>query len=394
MSKETKAITFRYRLRDLPTVQHRAGLGGLAFLLKSLEEDGKFSRDAWSWSGDGLQLNLTKENLAVLFELLYQGAEVRRQMSGKPKGDFQEIEVQLEGGKTLKKYEYKDQRPAGAWLTKVGYGKPWLELWQDSIWSTLRDKPASRAIYTGSTDKLVSEFWKAFEAVEKGKSPVLELASALYIGGRSKSSEEVSFDGPPAQVFLLHFAHALAQPFKVVGLDSLGKRTYPGLVWVYPEPRELEGFVVAYRAFLGQCTETDGREDGRRVSFYQSTRVVMPQEAGLAVLEMALSTTRTNAISGAFCAQLEKQGNNVNLLGVAHIRVNTSLIRDYLTHAAPITNFALRRLVLTNLLSGVPLSQGVAKLLSLLPPEAVLPQTKDGHAFSRSAQTILESLKS
>lgn len=123
----------------------------------------------------------------------------------------------------------------------------------------------------------------------------------------------------------------------------------------------------------------------------------MPQEAGLAVLEMALSTTRTNAISGAFCAQLEKQGNNVNLLGVAHIRVNTNLIRDYLTHAAPITNVALRRLVLTNLLGGQPLSQGAAKLMSLLPPEAVLAQstsTKDGHAFSRSAHKLLESLES
>jgi CRISPR-associated protein Cmx8 len=394
MTKPTEILSLEYDLHRLPTVQHRAGLGGLVFLLRALERDGKLSSDSFTISSTHLELKLSRDLLHALFNLLYADAEVTRTMNTKPKGDYEELEITGGDGKKIKKFAYKDRRPAGRWLTAVGYGADWLALWQDSIWSTLRDKPKSRDIYLKPVDKLVGEFWKDFEAVAKGKEVSRELASALYVGGRSRSNEDVSFDGPPEQILLLHFAHALAQPYKVIGLDSQGDRTYPGLAWVFPEPRDLNFFETDMRAYLGSRQEN--AEDGTtRVNFYNSTRVTMPQEAGLsmlATLEMALSATQTSAIAGAFCAQLDKQGNNVNLLAVAHLPARRSLIQQYTDIVAPISNYALKRLVLTNLLAGAPLSRGAANLMSLLPSEATIAEGKDGRAFSRNCQHLLSKL--
>ena len=393
LAKKDQEIKIHYDLRQLPTVQHRAGLGALVFLLESLKRDQKLPAQAYEAGDTTLDLNLTKESLFTLLDHLYSDVEVTRTMNNKPKGeDFQEVKLTLADGKVITKYAYQDRRPAGGWLSRCGYGEEWLTLWQDSIWFTLRAKPASRIIYTGSVVKLVSDFWKAFDNVDKGKEVALELAGALYIGGRSKSNEEISFDGPPSQVLLLHFAHALAQPFRMIGLDSQGKRTYPGLVWVYPEPRDLIYFEKVMRAYLGGRQETV-EEGVARVNFRSSTRVSMPQEAGLAVLEMALSSTKTEPFAGVFCAQLDKQGNNVNLLAVAHIAADRKLIQQYAKLVAPITNYALKKMVLGNLLKGAPLNRGAAKLMSRLPSESTTAGSKDGGAFSRNSQQLLANLK-
>ncbi len=392
MSKAITEVKLCYDLKRLPTVQHRAGLGGLAFLLESLHSDGVLPEETYALQDEKLELRLSKDILSKVLGYLYAGIEVTRLMNSKPKGeDFEEVELPTADGKTVKKFAYKDRRPAGSWLSRCGYGEEWLALWQDGIWSTLRDKPASREIYKAPVEELANKLWKAFEAVEKGKTVALDLASALYIGGRAKSNEDVSFDGMPAHVFLLHFAHALAQPFKVIGLNSLGDRTYPGLVWVYPEPRDLRYFIRNMREYLGTRTESD-EEGTSRTRFYSSTRVTMPAEAGLVVLEMALSATKTEAISGAFCAQLDKQGNNVNLLAVAHIPADRKLIRRYSEEVAPISNYALKKMVLANLLKGAPLYRGAAKLMSVLPASSVLSLGKDGQAFSFNSLHLLNHL--
>lgn len=389
MPRQAKQLQLHYRLPVLPTVQHRAGLAGLLFALRSMRVGANKGAPEFSRDSDSLEVCLDKEGLSALLDFLYADVEVTRTTSSKPKGEYEEIEVEQRDGKVVKRYQYRDRRPAGTWLTRCGYGPEWLALWQDSIWSTLRDKPASRKIYTGPTEKLADAFWKALTKAEKDPEATLALASALYIGARARSNEDVAFDGTPQDVFLLHFAHAIAQPFRVVGLDSLGKRTYPGLVWVYPEPGDLRWFVDDFRSYLGTRRQSS-EEDVEKVDFYWSTRVTMPAEAGLKVLDIALAKIKRDVVTSAFCAQLDKQGNNVNLLGVAHIRADPRLLGPYRKIVAPVGNYALRRLLLSNLLSGAPLYRGAAALISSLPSEATLPKSEPGRGFSSNAKHVLK----
>lgn len=390
-----------YHSHALPTLQHKAGLGGLAFLLDYIhgrddipdEEKAKYVLKS-----DNLSLTLTPASIQRLFDELYSSLSVTQTTKTKPKGDFTEHERPIAGGKTEKVFKYQDDRPRGAWLYDGLKPKPeeaiaagedqWHKLWQDSLWRTFRGIPATRNVFTGSKNKVVKEFWTAFEKSTQGKPPSLEIASTIYVGAQSKNPEGIGFDGSPSEVFLLHFAQVLAQPYKVVGVDSQGNSTWPGVIWVFPEPGNLRLFVSDCKKFLQNKTAQDP-------DFRNRSRVTLPQEAALCLmtdeaLHLVLKDTGEMGIKGALCTQLNKEGNNINLLAASYVPRNPKLLNEYKELVAGVKSHPLRHLLLTNLLKGRSLYKGAAKLMSYLPKEAALPQSGLGYSISRDSKFLLE----
>jgi CRISPR-associated protein Cmx8 len=393
-----------YQLNGLPTLQHKAGLGGLVFLLdyiRDRDDIPDIEKIDYEAKGESLKTTLTPASLQRLFDELYSSLAVTQTTKSKPKGDYTEHERSGAGGKTERVFQYQDDRPKGPWLYErlkpqtadaIPVGEDlWHKLWQDSLWQTFRGIPATRKVFTGSKNKVVKEFWAAFEKSNAGNPVALEIASTIYVGAQSKSPEGIGFDGSPNEVFLLHFAQVLAQPYKVVGVDSQGKTNWPGVIWVFPEPGNLNFFVSDCKSFLKNKTAQDPL-------FRERSRVTLPQEAALCLmtdeaLHLALKDTGEMGIKGALCTQLIKEGNNINLLAASYVPRNQKLLNGYKEIVSGVKSYPLRHLLLTNLLKGRPLYKGAAKLLSYLPKDAALPQSGLGYTISRDSKFLLEHTK-
>lgn len=397
MSK-LKSYELYYNRHALPTVQHKAGLGGLAFLLRYLE--GKENAPDFSLSGGELSLTLTPASLSRLMEELYRSVIVVRTSQNKPKGDYWEETVDLGDGKPKKTFKYRDSRPSGRWLydgLKPGAEEAiadgsddWHKLWQDSLWQTFRGIPATRKVFDteAGKKKLVDEFWKAFEKSDSGKPITLEIASTIYVGAQAQNPEGIGFEGTPEEVFLLHFAQVLAQPYKVVGVDSQGGTVWPGVIWVFPAPRNLKFFVTDCKLFLSGKKLQDPDFRGR-------SRVTIPQEAALGMLSddalgLSLREAGQIGIDGALCTHLNKEGKNINLYASTFLPSEPKLINQYKSIVAEVKSHPLRKLCLENLLKGRPLYSGVSQLLSYLPKEAALPLSSLGYTISRDCKSLLE----
>ena len=172
-------------------------------------------------------------------------------------------------------------------------------------------------------------------------------------------------------------------------LDSQGKQNWPGVIWVFLEPDNLQKFVPAFRRHLAGKPVDD-------ILFKTRSRVTLPQEAALSLMidrDLALSQKDmepTLVLRGALCTQLEKVGNNINLLAAAYVPYDQYLLRNYDKIVREITSFPLRRLVLKNLLEGNPPYRGLAKLMSYLPMENTLALSGPGVAFSYDSLKLLQ----
>lgn len=397
MSK-LKTYDLLFNRHALPTEQHKAGLGGLAFLLRYLE--GKELAPEFSLSRDELSVTLTPDTLANLFGELYRNMIVVRSSQSKPQGDYWEETLELNDGKTKKIFKYRDSRPAGRWLfdgPKPGAEEAisdgnddWHKLWQDSLWQTFRGIPATRKVFDtdAGKKKLVDEFWKAFEKTASGKPATLDIASTIYVGAQAQSPEGIGFEGTPEEVLLLHFAQVLAQPYKVVGVDSQGDTFWPGVIWVFPSPRNL-------RFFVSDCVGLLAGKKLQDPDFRGRSRVTLPQEAALGMLSddalgLSLRDAVTIGIDGALCTHLNKEGNNINLYASTFLPCEQKLISQYKSIVTDIRTYPMRKLCLENLLNGKPLYTGISKLLSYLPKEAALPVAQLGYGISRDCKSLLE----
>ncbi len=375
--------TLIYDLAKLPTVQHRAGLGGLTFLLRFLEDQtlGDDQRVDFRVKGSTLTLILTPPSILTLFEELYRSMTVTRT-------------------KTFRSREesYEDWRPAGRWLY-LG-SKPdaeelilageddWHKLWQDSLWQTFRRIAATRNVFAGSKAKVVDDFWTAFQEKVEGKMPRMEIASPICVGAQDRNAEGVRLDGDPEEVFLLHFSQVLAQPYRAVQVDRLGRTLWPGTLWMFPDPRDLERFVTDGRDFLATKTSRDP-------AFRDRSRMTMPEEAALGLMAHWCANAKASGrvgLQGVYCAHLDQQGNSVNLLDSTYQAADRKLIAAYGKLVRKLSSFPMRRLLTSNLLNDRPMYAGAAKTLTSLPKEVALPQSGMGIAVSFDCKSVLDTM--
>lgn len=392
---QLREYTLEYDLWSLPTLQHRCGLGGLVVLLEFLRAGEVDGRPEFELGPGSLRLSLTPDSLLCLFNLLYEGLLVARVRGSKPRGEYEEFRD--DSGRKL--FRYSTERPAGRWLFEgykggaeeaVAQGlDPWHELWQDSLWLTFRGIPATRKIYQAQANRarLAEEFWEKFGQSSVGEPVIQDIASTIYVGAQAKSAEGLEFEGTPEEVLLLHFAHALAQPYTVMTVDSQGGVEWPGWAWVFPEPSDLVRFVQRWPERMSWKPSYDP-------NFKRRSRVCAPVEGALFCLHQEAQGFEGSSLQGAFCTHLQKVGNNIHLRASSYLPYDEILLREYRERVRPLKSFPLRALMIKNLLAGEPLTRGVARLMSRLPLEQCLPFDNYGMTFSTDSRRLLENLPS
>ena len=139
-------------------IWHRAGLAGLALCVKFLKRrpDQKGVCEIEGMDDQGLTLVVDRAGMQSLFDDVYDAtieeALSKAKWPGAEAKRIDEVHVKDEKtGKTRneKRFVYDRVVPGGSLIAEwdgalPSSPKPWLKLWRDLVWSTLRGVPAQR----------------------------------------------------------------------------------------------------------------------------------------------------------------------------------------------------------------------------------------------------------
>lgn len=380
-------LRLRYRLHELPSAQHKAGLAGLLFHARNMASRGLANAiEITALDPDEAEILLGQEALKATFDDLYDAAPVtiyaKSKFAGKEPEEIVNIPVEGDNtGKTEKRFVYSSFRPTGRFfdfLFARGPEDPWLKLWREMLWAVLRAQPATRGDYearaNGEPFALAGTTWdallKAAKGRTKGKLIVDSVAGSVFVGAQAANAEKVSFQGPVELNLLLQFWQLVTPIFSPRTIDVKNRRmTDQGYLLAIPEVANLEEFLDDIERFWKSRTA--------KVSGYRPEQAVIdvPQEGGLEFLyDLAQRHATQDAglylsISGVEWFHQEKQGNNIRMHGHGRIRADRALLRRYEAARLRHGNALFKHLTLDNLLSDRPWHEGAASLCALHPVE-------------------------
>jgi CRISPR-associated protein Cmx8 len=392
--QEDGRLRLRYRLHELPSAQHKAGLAGLLFLSRNMQARGVAGAiEIVAVEPDAAEIIVGPDELKATFDDLYDAAPVkiysRSKFAGKEPEDIVERPVEGDNtGKTERHFVYSSFRPTGRffeYLVEGGAESRWLKLWQDMLWAVLRAQPTTRGDYearaNGEPFALAGDTWsalsKAVKGRAKGKLVVESVAGSLFVGAQAVNAERVGFQGPVELNLLLQFWQLVTPLFAPRTIDVKNRRmTDQGYLLAIPEVANLEEFLGNIERFWKSRTA--------KVIGYRPEQALIdvPQEGGLEFLyDLAHRRTDHDAglsfsVTGVEWFHQEKQGNSVRMHGHGRIRADRALLRRYeaarLRHGNPL----FKHLTLGNLLAGRPWHEGAASLCALHPAEFFIQTAK------------------
>lgn len=349
-------LELTWKLQDLPTAQHRAGLAGLVLLIQSLKSRSDGDPDAIppdqvpeivQLTADGAVVGFTATSVQRLMDDLYDASiveqTVEKPWSGKtPK---REIEIEETDPKTQKtkrsrRFIYDVYQPKGTMLASrypsMPEGSGWLKLWRDMIWSIPRGVPTTRAPYeqraAASACKEGPAAWdELVDAASATSSPATKpVSSSLWLGAQAINAEGIDFLGQAGQNFLLHFWVLTVRVSVPNIIDNQGKSDFKGYVLAFPEVADLESFVDDWPDTLGNLsTETRGYRPAAAV-------LDVPEQGALELLNSiaALKTAEQQRqplreVNAVEFMHVEKPGNSVKLYASGRVPADPKLLREY-----------------------------------------------------------------
>lgn len=385
---EQDTITLDYSLYDLPTAQHKAGLAGLLFLLQNLKAKGAGPLpEIVQQTPVAVSLKWTEQSLQTVFQALYAACLVESNSKQLRKNKQKEVieplrieeRVLPDGKKKEKIYVYQDVRPKGTFLADyfpAGEVSPWLKLWQDMLWTTLRGIPATRGIYEEQLEPQMcteaTKFWNQLQKAQKPKTKDLTQAvsSSIYVGAQDVNAEQVPFQGLIAQNLLLHFwtlTSLVYVPQRYTVEDDRIKSEYAGFVLAIPEVSHLEDFLEAYVPLIQNL---DPNKLGYRP---KAALVSLPDEAGMEFLyqlaHAGFLETKGKLLKRVIQAvelyHLEKQGNNIRVLSTDKVIPEGKWFDRYEIMRNFLRSPFFKRTFLRNLLEDKPWYTGFSQVLSI-----------------------------
>lgn len=356
----------------LPTTQHRAGLAGLLVLIESMYRRKIKPLPKVSRSDDGkVSVRLTKESLQMLFDDLYDAFWEERKSNEKPKGtkirNIRRVdtdEVDAGTGKRGKAYTFEVVAAKGAFLKAFGMPDPWLKLWRESIWATLRGVPKTRIPYEERAEKkhtreagaLWKELGKFEQARARNRLHTVNVASSVFIGAQAANAERVPFQGRADEAFLLHFWPVVMGVYVPEVIDRDGKTKFVGYGFAVPDVSDLGGFLLEFPHTLAQF--------GSEMAGYRPRGAVisLPQEGGLEYLYHLMSLAKAGAqageiaynVAGVEVYHLEKRGNSIHVLAADRVAATHHLLEEYEAIRGRYRDPLFKRQVILNLLRGAP----------------------------------------
>lgn len=262
--------TLNYKLAELPSAQHRAGLAGLVLLVNWLHEQHLLEdyegaiiefTDLEQYS---VTLNFNLEGIKALLDLTYQPFVDSRWTDKKDKekeysdDEKREVERKDKKGKIklIQQYRYYATVPYGAFLPvwDESLNDPnnglWVKLWRDMLWSIIRGVPATRNPFNNrlnaSYSKDAEQIWNALNNPEKTTGQ----SGNYYLGAMASNAENVPTKDKVGYQFLLHFWSFVAQVYCPAVLDKEGRRDLTGYVLAIPDVANLRNFCRVFPQVL------------------------------------------------------------------------------------------------------------------------------------------------
>jgi CRISPR-associated protein Cmx8 len=421
-------LKLRYRLHELPTAQHKAGLAGLLFLSRNMQSRGLDGYiEITALAANSAEITVSLDTLKATFDDFYDSIwQEERRTNQKRKKDksvippkrIEELPVEnSKQGKTKKFYIYDEFRPVGRFfchLLENGSESPWIKLWQDMLWAVPCAQPRTRESYKTRANKellkLPSTIWgqlsEAREAKAKNRRIDAEkVTGSLLIGAQEYNAEGVGFNGIVELNLLLYFWHLVTPLFapRIIKLDKSNLAnssvTDQGYLLAIPEVSDLVEFLEDIERFWKKRTS---KSVGYRHRPEQSV-IDLPQEGGLEFLydlaHLRAAQGIGLSVSGVEWIHLDKRGDNLHTYGHGRIRVDYGLLRRYEAARARHGNPLFKQLTLGNLLADRPWHQGAAGLCALQPAEFFIHGAKTprfaffGADARRRFTAILKDLK-
>lgn len=410
---EQGALTLRYGLAELPSVQHRAGLAGLVLMLEYLpraaatpgKPDGVC--EIVELSEDSLTVRLDQAGLVRLFDILYaadegeiESPQVRKTRSGEidpPKRELEKEVVDEKGKrKTKKVYIYPTVIPKGPLAQSMDPDPEgrWTKLWRDMVWSILRGVPATRAPFEARAAKEPTrDAQDTWEDLLQPLEHAVDLPSTYYLGAQANTAENVPFYDRARYRFLLHFWPYVAQIYvpAVLAKPQETRRDFVGFALAIPDVARLQTFCEELpRALRQRSPEVDGyrpRECIVYVALESALDMSRRLRARLAAREGGRDTQ--DLVLDFEVLHVNKEGNNVRLLSAARI-TPTETMQDQYERCRELRDLIFRRQVLLNLLAQRPWYHGFDELAASLPYEK---QLIGSEWFRRDARRMFEIRK-
>lgn len=399
-----EALELNYQLAELPSSQHRAGLAGLVLMVDWLKQQPNLRGICEiACMAHGAALRINQQGLEELLNEVYSASleEQERQQLLKnsrtkvvipPLREESRQTLDPKTGKTRVKtvYIYESVIPKGGFLLKNdpsgdGRNGAWIKLWRDVIWTIFRGVPATRAPFearaSGEATTDAAETWQ--ELVQSSDYTV-QLPSTYFIGAQAYNAENVPFKDRARFQFLLHFWPYAAQIYVPAVINNEGEREFVGYALAIPDVADLELFCEELPPLL--------RGRGKGMSGYRPRDCVVDLaiESGLDTFRRLSERLRLQAGShsisdlmlGIDVVHVNKEGNNIRLLGSSRLDPEAEMIDQYAQFRDSLWNPIFRRQRLLNLVNHRNWYAGFDSLMSKLPYE----QTIGNSYFRRDAR--------
>ncbi|HWB17651.1 MAG TPA: type I-MYXAN CRISPR-associated protein Cmx8 [Vicinamibacterales bacterium] len=390
-SGAASVLKLRWDLAELPSSQHKAGLGGLALCVKFLERKPERKGVCRIESIDerGLTLEVDRSGMQALFDDVYDASfeEQRRPkilQRKRPDGTKQDIppkrveEERIDDkgrAKTRTVFIYDQAIPRGALLDEwdaapSGSQKLWLKLWRDFVWSTLRGVPSTRRPYEARAEReSIPDGEEVWDQLKDAAGASVDLPSTYYVGAQAKSAENVSFRDTSRYRFLLHFwpfAVAIYAPFTV---NREGERRPVGFALSVPDIVDLAAFVDDWARLA--------RERSPEAFGYRPRDAVVDvaAEGGLDLVARMFqligrkqgAAATSPWLTAVDVFHVEKDGNNVRLRGVSRLDVVRERSDEYARVRGSYRSPIFRRQRIASVLGGVPWWTGFGRVCAIAP---------------------------
>jgi CRISPR-associated protein Cmx8 len=398
-------LELTYSLAELPSSQHRAGLAGLALMVRWLhrfevwKQGGAAICEIENLSDRGLTLRINQLGLQALFNEVYAASWEEQERTQVLKNsrtkevipyvrEEEKEEVDKKGKPVKKKvYIYQVVVPKGAFIADAdpeGDRGKWIKLWRDMLWSILRGVPTTRSPYearaNGNYTEDADKVWK--ELLQPAEFTV-DLPSTYYLGAQASNPENVPFKDRARYQFLLNFWLFAASVYVPAVIDNEGKREFVGYAIAISDVSKLKTYCDEFLELL--------RAKGNEVTGYRPRDAVVDLAVEGALDTIArlrdriarLDTSIGDLVMGVDVVHAEKQGNNVRILGTTRLDPPEQQwidkyreIRESLWHAT------FRRQRLLNLVSNKVWYAGFDSLMCTIPYE----QTMENDYFRHDAR--------
>jgi CRISPR-associated protein Cmx8 len=369
MTSET--ISLDYHLAQLPTVSHRAGLAGLAFLILYLHRYDRHTKTEIksTFSESSLHFECTQSGLQSLLNLFFSAHYELRWSKTKIKDP---IEIKIEkdqSGKELTLYGWHGLVIDG--LALCGESGLWKSLWSEWMLNTIRAFPKSREPFKlraerdlakrqsrpFSEEAFLQEAKKTWQALKKPNARA-GLSSSAIIGAEAATAEGVSLENTNAEQFLLNFWPVVSQPYIPCKFKPNGDREDWGYAVAIPDVLNLELFVESFDDILGLRSNA---KYGYRPA---EAMVELPEESALESLRQiqeridhiptAGDDIESNILGFEVChAYRPDPQRGPELKSIAYLPANFPGISQYAKYRTKLWCPWVRRHLLQNLLRGL-----------------------------------------